>query len=75
MRNVLVARGMVRHTRCRNVGTTLALSFRAGNPSDAERLGHGVIEGFAGYRSFARPPRATRRAPTSPGTTSRDRTS
>jgi GNAT superfamily N-acetyltransferase len=55
MRNVLVARGMVRHTRCRNVGMTLALSFRAATPSDADRLGHAVIEGFAGYRSFAPP--------------------
>jgi GNAT superfamily N-acetyltransferase len=55
MRNFHVARGMVRDGGCRKVGGTLVLTFRAATVADAERLGHLVIEGFAGYRDFSPP--------------------
>ena len=55
MRNVRVARGMVRDGRCRKVGATLALTFRRAGVADAEALGHAVIDGFEGYRAFSPP--------------------
>ena len=52
MRNVHVARGMVRDGRCRKVGATLALTFRRAGVADAEALAHAVIDGFEGYRAL-----------------------
>jgi GNAT superfamily N-acetyltransferase len=53
MRNVHVARGMVRHPGWRKVGATLALTFRAATVADAEALSRAMIEGFDVYREFA----------------------
>jgi GNAT superfamily N-acetyltransferase len=55
MRNVHVARGMVRDGRWRKVGATLAVTFRAAEPADAEALARAVIAGFEIYREFSPP--------------------